>query len=363
MVVGLLALAAEPASAAPADDERGFLTSLNQERTRAGLQALVSDAPLAGTSRTWTATMASRNQLSHDPNLAAAASSVEPSWRSIGENVGVGSDVAGLHNAFMASPGHRANVMSPRYNRVGIAVVLDSGGRLWVTMRFLEGPAIVGATGLEPPRELAPVVPIQGMSRACPESQTPGTPFTDLAGSAHAPGVTCAAWWGIATGRTATEFAPAARMTRGQLAAFLARTLEAAGVALPASPPDAFTDDDGTLHEHRINQLAQLGVVRGRTATTFAPGTWVTRAEMATFLVRTHDRAATTPLPAGVDRFWDDDTSAHEPNIDKVGQAGLAAGTSATAFAPSTPVTRGQMATFVSRLVDRFIQSGVVAPR
>ncbi len=151
ILLGTVATTTGVASAGtPAQDEGTFLTLLNRARTGAGLAALVSDSKLAPTSRSWSQNMANRNSLYHDPNLGAVASQVEPNWRSVGENVGVGYDVQGLHNAFWNSPGHKANMMKPAYNRVGIGVV-HSGGKLWVTLRFLEGPAIAGSTGLGPP--------------------------------------------------------------------------------------------------------------------------------------------------------------------------------------------------------------------
>lgn len=143
-------VAAAAPTATAGQDEGTFLTLINRDRTNAGLAALVSDTKLAPTSRSWSQDMAGRNQLSHDPTLAAVASQVEPSWRAVGENVGVGYGVQSLHGAFMASPGHRANVMHSTYNRVGIGVV-HSGGKIWVTVRFLQGPAISGTTGLGPP--------------------------------------------------------------------------------------------------------------------------------------------------------------------------------------------------------------------
>ncbi len=145
----VLLVPAGSASAAPADDERGFLTLVNRDRTSAGLPALVSDTRLADTSRDWSGQMRRENRMYHDPDLARDAAAVEPAWRSVGENVGVGYGVQSLHDAFMNSPGHRANIMSTRFNRIGIGVVHD-GSRIWVTVRFLEGPAIAGSTGLEP---------------------------------------------------------------------------------------------------------------------------------------------------------------------------------------------------------------------
>lgn len=142
-----------PASAVPtsaaSDNEATFLTRLNQERVARGLAPMVLDTKLAATARDWSAQMNGRNSLSHDPGLAADASAVEPAWRAVGENVGVGYSAASLHDAFMASTGHRANILGD-YNRVGIGVVMN-GTKIWVTVRFLRGPAISGTTGLGPP--------------------------------------------------------------------------------------------------------------------------------------------------------------------------------------------------------------------
>ena len=59
-----------------------------------------------------------------------------PSWSLLGENVGVGGDLQSLWNAFMNSPGHRANVLDPRWNFAGIGVI-RSGHRYYVTMEFM----------------------------------------------------------------------------------------------------------------------------------------------------------------------------------------------------------------------------------
>jgi serine protease len=204
---------------------------------------------------------------------------------------------------------------------------------------------------------------VQGIDHACPSDVTPPAPFTDLGGSVHAAAVACVAWWEVANGKTPTTFDPNGKMTRAQLASFVARELEASGFALPLSPADKFTDDETSVHEDSINQLAAVGVVQGRGGTTYAPDATVTRAEMATFLVRAHDLVATPSLPAGPDQFADDETSVHETNINKVAAAGLAAGTSSTTFSPTNPVLRGQMATFLARLLDRFVETGVTPSR
>lgn len=147
-------------------------------------------------------------------------------------------------------------------------------------------------------------------------------------------------------------------MTRGQLASFVARALHAAEVPLPPDPPRAFDDTTGSPHQRSIDQLAALGVVRGRADGTFSPASPVTRAEMATFLVRLHDLVVATPLEGRGNVFADDAGSVHEASIDKVAAAGLAGGVGASRFAPGEVVARGQLATFLARTLDLFVEVG-----
>jgi uncharacterized protein YkwD len=162
LLTAIVVLPTQPAAAStPAEEELTFLQKLNDERSSRGLARLVLDTKLAPTARTWSGYMASHNTLSHDPNLARIASQVEPNWRAVGENVGVGYSVSSLHSAFMGSAGHRANILKATYNRVGIGVV-HSGGKIWVTVRFLQGPAISGITGTPPPPPPAPRAVLTG---------------------------------------------------------------------------------------------------------------------------------------------------------------------------------------------------------
>lgn len=142
---------ADPAGAGttPAQDERRLLTLVNQERQARGLAPLVSDAAFAETARAWAAHMGGEGRLSHDPDLTRDAAQVEPRWRSVAENVGFAGSVDRVHQLLMESSGHRANILAAKSNRIGIGIV-HQGGRVWVTQRFLEGPAITGPTGLGP---------------------------------------------------------------------------------------------------------------------------------------------------------------------------------------------------------------------
>lgn len=141
-MVGATAAGAAPASVS--STEAAFVSKLNEARAANGLGPLQSDSRLASTSRDWSAHMQRTNTLAHDPHLASDVAAVEPAWRSAGENVGHGYSVTQLHDAFMASPGHRANILKPAYNRVGVGVALN-GSEIWVTVRFLEGPALASS--------------------------------------------------------------------------------------------------------------------------------------------------------------------------------------------------------------------------
>ncbi len=138
-LVAAMALLQGTAAADGQDDE--MIGYINQARAAAGKPALTSDPALAGVAQRWAVNMGSKNQLFHNPNMAADVDRwVTTAWTRLGENVGVGSDMRGLHSAFMASPGHYANIMGD-YNRIGVGHTY-AGGRLWVTINFLKGPAI-----------------------------------------------------------------------------------------------------------------------------------------------------------------------------------------------------------------------------
>jgi hypothetical protein len=185
---------------------------------------------------------------------------------------------------------------------------------------------------------------------ACPPDLVPGTAFTDLGDTVHREAIECLAWLDVVNGVTADRFAPGQVATRGAVATMVAAALEEAGAELPADPPDAFTDDAGSTHELRINQLAALGVVRGFDADRFGPTQTVSRAQLATLLVQAYE-ALFEPLDAGRDAFTDDEGSVHEANIDAAAEAGWVTGRTATTFEPNGDAQRGQVASMVARLL------------
>jgi hypothetical protein len=217
----------------------------------------------------------------------------------------------------------------------------------------------LGGSGLEvgSSRPAPPVLPID---RSCPAS-TPEDGFADVPqGSTHESAVDCITWWGVTLG-AGGRYAPAAGVTRGQMASFLARAVLNSGGTLPPAG-DPFSDDDGTTHEQSIGRLAAAGLVQGTGGGRFSPEALVTREQMATFLVRALRHRTGAAAPAGQDWFFDDTGSAHEANINAAATAGLASGNGFGAYSPKAMVRRDQMGTFLARLLQSFVVAGAPLP-
>jgi uncharacterized protein YkwD len=148
VALAVLSLLALPPLAAPAEaaaartgqeqfDEWEFIDRINASRSAAGLSSVTMVSSWRETSRDHSESMAAAGAISHDGNLSGDADAVSSCWSKIGENVGVGSSVSTLHDAFMASDGHRRNVLDAGFRYVGIGVEWR-GGRLWVTERFMQ---------------------------------------------------------------------------------------------------------------------------------------------------------------------------------------------------------------------------------
>jgi hypothetical protein len=117
--------------------------------------------------------------------------------------------------------------------------------------------------------------------------------------------------------------------------------------------PERFVDDTFSVFQADINALAAAGITRGCNPPAndrFCPDRPVTRGEMAAFLTRAYGYEATT-----TDRFLDDDDSVFESDIDALASSGVTRGCDPPAnqnFCPDDLVTRQQMASFLTRAED-----------
>lgn len=143
-----------------------------------------------------------------------------------------------------------------------------------------------------------------------------------------------------------TLFCPDDNVSRGQMAAFLNRALD-----LAATDEDFFVDDDENIFEGDINKLAAAGITRGCNPPIndeFCPERFLSRAEMATFMVRGFEFTE----GVGADLFVDDDGNIHESAIDILGTAEVTRGCNPPTndeYCPDRLITRGEMAAFIFR--------------
>src|ERR1700736_1920161 len=130
---------AHPARPQAGTPETLLLEAANRDRAAAGLPQLQWDMSLAAAARQHALRMAQTNMISHqfpgEPPLQQRALQSGARFSVIAENVAEGPSVLGLHPQWMNSPPHRANLLDPELNAVGIAVV-KSGNVLFAVEDF-----------------------------------------------------------------------------------------------------------------------------------------------------------------------------------------------------------------------------------
>ena len=175
--------------------------------------------------------------------------------------------------------------------------------------------------------------------------------FVDDNNSVHQNGIEAVAAAGITVGCNPPandRYCPDRDVTRAQAATFLARAR-----ALPDDGNDYFDDDNGHTLEGGINRVAAAGITQGCNPPAndrFCPDRSLTRAQMATFLVRALD------IPhSSTDFFTDDDGHVLERAVNALAEAGITQGCNPPAnnhFCPNQTVSRAQMATFLTRALS-----------
>lgn len=109
-----------------------MLALLNHSRAAAGRRPLLPNTTLRNVARGHGEDMFAFGYLSHrsrdgrTPWDRVTEAGIRPAY--VGENLAFAPDVQEAHSLLMQSPGHRQNILSTEYHRVGIGV-LDSGDR------------------------------------------------------------------------------------------------------------------------------------------------------------------------------------------------------------------------------------------
>ena len=171
------------------------------------------------------------------------------------------------------------------------------------------------------------------------------SPFRDVSASDYYyDAVKWAAEEGITSGTSADLFSPSAPCTRAQMVTFLWRAAGSPSVGGTLT----FTDvSEDAYYAPAVRWAASVGVTSGTSADRFSPDDPCTRGQMAAFLYRWQQ----SPAASGSNPFADvADSDYYYAAVLWAYQKGVTQGVSASAFAPSAPCTRGQMAMFLYQL-------------
>ncbi|HEX2659960.1 MAG TPA: CAP domain-containing protein, partial [Polyangia bacterium] len=122
-----------------------MLSLLNRARADAHLPALVWDPELAAVALAYSQEMVAGHFFAHvSPTTGTVADRVRRAGIGltiVGENISQGESVQSAHEGLMDSPGHRANMLDPRFTHVGIGVeTTRSGPPLVATLVFARRP-------------------------------------------------------------------------------------------------------------------------------------------------------------------------------------------------------------------------------
>jgi|ERR1700691_1218970 len=157
--------------------EQELLELANQARAQVGAPRLTLDAGLCRAARAHAEVMLAARQLSHQFEGEASlpqrlAEATETQLDQEGENVAFDFDAEKGHQHLMLSPPHRANLLNPAYNVIGMGVV-RGGDRLYIVQDF--GHALPNYSAVEVKERVAATV-----AQARRQSNQPGLARSDL---------------------------------------------------------------------------------------------------------------------------------------------------------------------------------------
>lgn len=120
-------------------EEQTFLDRTNSLRSANGVAPLREHATLTKKAEDWARHMAATGTLAHS-NLSSGLGGL--AWKSLGENVGMSSPTSNtlltIHNKFVSSSGHRANLLNAGFTHMGVGVHKDARGVVWVAEVFAQ---------------------------------------------------------------------------------------------------------------------------------------------------------------------------------------------------------------------------------
>lgn len=132
-----------PAPVALSPSVQRIVDLTNAERIKAGLAPLAVSGPLMGAAEIHSGNMARLHVMSHTlpdadrPTLADRAAAVGYKYSWLGENIAYNyADADAVVAGWMASPGHRANILNASFSEIGVAIAYSANGEPYYTQVF-----------------------------------------------------------------------------------------------------------------------------------------------------------------------------------------------------------------------------------
>ena len=146
-------------------EARQIYALANEARTQAGVGRLEWDEALATAALQHCRRMAAEGPIAHryggEPDLSTRAAQAGSHFSMIEENVAVGPSADAIHEEWMQSPGHRANLLSRDVDRVGVAVA-SAGGVLYAVADYSRAVEQLSAAQVE--ARVAALIRVSGVA-------------------------------------------------------------------------------------------------------------------------------------------------------------------------------------------------------
>jgi hypothetical protein len=156
---------------------------------------------------------------------------------------------------------------------------------------------------------------------------------------------------GVTAGCTTTTYCPDGSTTREQMAVFLLRAKEGGSYTPPPCTTAPFPDVPcASPFAPWVQELVARGITAGCGGGLYCPANPVTREQMAVFLLKTREGAGFTPAPCTTATFTDVPCSSpFAAWVQELVARAITAGCAPSLYCPTNPVTRGQMAVFLTK--------------
>lgn len=155
---------------ATSSEDRQVADLVHGRRARAGLPALPAHPDLDAAARAWAAELARRGGLSHSSPPPGGYSR----WS---ENVGVGTNVPTVHQAFEQSPSHDRHMVDPRWTHMGVGSAWGADGNVYVVHQFATyGTAPAPVVASPAPAPAPPTAPAPPRASRTVRAEAPQAP-------------------------------------------------------------------------------------------------------------------------------------------------------------------------------------------